>query len=93
MHFKSRHRQVWSQVWLLNILKLKSQQRLVASNLQRSKHFCIILSCAISHKGSRKKNGSTLAKIILRCPKYSKYLVLVLGLDRFALESRVSVDL
>ena len=36
MHFKSRHRQVWSQVWLLNILKLKSQQRLVASNLQRS---------------------------------------------------------
>ena len=57
MHFKSRHRQVWSQVWLLNILKLKSQQRLVASNLQRSKHFCINLSCAISHKGSRKING------------------------------------
>ena len=62
MHFKSHHRQVWSQVWLLNILKLKSQQRLVASNLQRSKHFCIILSCAISHKGSRKKKRFNFGK-------------------------------
>ena len=64
MHFKSRHRQVWSQVWLLNILKLKSQQRLVASNLQRS--LLYNLSCAISDKGSH-KNWFYLGQLTQTC--------------------------